>query len=115
MRAFRLVCFLIVALWTNNTFAQRFLRAYTAEWCAPCQEFKRDVLADPELVRGYELEIVDAGEDVEIQKQKKLSTFPTFIIEDAEHEKEISRKAGYKPAEFREWIRAHRVKKRARH
>lgn len=112
MRTFRIVCFLIVVLWGNNSFAERFLRAYTAEWCAPCQEFKREALTHPELTAGYTLEIIDTGNDAELQKIKRITTFPTFIIDDTDGEKEqeISRKVGYRPAEFREWLRAHRVK-----
>lgn len=112
MRTFRIVCFLIVVLWSNNSFAERFLRAYTAEWCAPCQEFKRETLAHPELTAGYTLEIIDADDDSELRKIKQITTFPTFIIEDSDGKKdqEIARKVGYRPAEFRHWLRAHRIK-----
>ena len=114
MRIFRLWCFLILALWADTTFAGRLLTAYTATWCGPCQQFEQDIAHEPDITRGYDLEIIDAESDLELQRQKSVHVFPTFIITEYVDDKEIeiARKIGYRQLEFREWLKKHKAKPR---
>jgi hypothetical protein len=92
--------------------AGEMLLAFTAEWCGPCQQFKRDYMADKELTAGYEVEIIDGDRAKEMAKDFEVKSYPTFIVVKVakngvlKKDNVVKRQAGYTSAEkFKDWLK----------
>lgn len=56
------------------------LLVFTAKWCAPCREFKRDLSKDPEMLDGYKVIVVDMDKEPELAKAHGVKSVPTFVL-----------------------------------
>lgn len=80
MNIFRGLVVLGVILVGTVSMAGEVLLAFTAEWCGPCQQFKKDLADDPKLAEGYEVDIVDAEVVSEMARDFGVKTYPTFYV-----------------------------------
>lgn len=98
-------------LWTGAVgMAAEVLLAFTASWCGPCKQFKSDVAANPELVAGYTLDIVDVDQAKEMAKDFGVKSYPTFYVVKVEDDgvlkvsNVIKKQEGYDPRKFKKWL-----------
>lgn len=98
--------FKMLAVWGllfvgNVCRAEDVLMVFTAQWCGPCQQFKRDYTADKSLAEGYTVEILDIDTAKDLTKDFAVNTVPTFIVvkvgDDGviKQENIVKRQAGY--------------------
>lgn len=85
--------------------------AFTAEWCGPCKQFKSDVAENPELVAGYDLDIVDVDQAKEMTKDFGVKLYPTFFVVKVEEDGAlkvaniVKKQEGYDGAKkFKKWL-----------
>ncbi len=85
---------------------------FTADWCPPCQQFKKDVLSQGDVQRrlssGFVLVKIDlsqqGGESGQIAQRLGVRSIPTFILYDA-NGNHIDTKAGGMDAPFfQQWL-----------
>lgn len=109
MHYFRLALTVILFFWAKPLFADKELTVLTASWCAPCQQFKQDVMDEPEILLDTPVHIMDFDRSQEYARDNNVKTVPTFILHEIDKtgkERELGRKVGYRSKrEFREWLR----------
>lgn len=99
---------LLLALIAPPVIAADTLIVCTATWCAPCQQFRRDLEADPALIGNRNLRIVDVDQEPDEARRLGARNVPTFILLH-DHGHELRRTTGYKgPHPFRRWLDAGR-------
>ena len=80
------------------------LLIFGADWCGYCQNLKRDLPTIPEIDK-FIVCAIDIENNPELKAQMNVSSLPTSIIIDQNTNKEIIRKLGYKPLEYKGWLR----------
>ena len=109
MTNFRIALAVLLFFWPQNLFADKELTVLTASWCAPCEQFKRDVVETPEILEGFPVHVMDFDRSTEYARDNKVNTVPTFILHEIDEkgiEREVSRKVGYRSRkELRDWLR----------
>ena len=68
---------------------------FTADWCNPCQRTKP--FAQELIAEGYSIKFIDVDSEIEMVKNFKILSVPTFIL--IENESEIKRMNGAKTKE----------------
>lgn len=74
---------------------QKILIIFSADWCSHCQKVKDDINNDPEIseiVKNYEIIIVDFDRDKELVEGYGIKTLPTII---KKHNHKTFTKIGY--------------------
>ena len=112
MTVFRILLTVIVALWVGTSAGEDELTAITANWCAPCQQFKKDLIESGNELGETAVHVIDFDRSVEYATDKKVKTVPTFILHEIDRggvEKEIARKVGYKSLEdLHDWLKTNK-------
>lgn len=65
---------------------------FTADWCNPCQRTKP--FAEELISEGANIKFIDADSEIEMVKNFKVMSIPTFIV--IEDGKEVARANGAK-------------------
>lgn len=68
---------------------------FTADWCNPCKRTKP--FAEELISEGYNIKFIDADSELDMIKNFKILSIPTFIL--IEDEQEINRMNGAKTKE----------------
>lgn len=85
---------------------------FTADWCPPCQSFKKQVLADSDVKATLESQFVlvmidltqQGGDNAKLANKLGVRSIPTLILYDADGQ-EIDRKNGGMDAGyFQQWL-----------
>ena len=79
----------------GDTSNQKVLIIFSADWCAYCQKVKDDINHDPEIseiIKDYEVIIVDFDRDKELVEGYKVKSLPTII---KRYKGQTSTKIGY--------------------
>ena len=90
--------------------AEETLLVFTASWCGPCQNFKKDLAADATLAGEYPVDNIDIDVAPEVAADFAVNGVPTFILIDVNDktlnpQKEIRRRVGYTgPQAFKAWL-----------
>lgn len=80
------------------------LLIFTADWCGYCTVLKKDMINFKEI-DNYIVCVVDIEQDsLGIKNKMRVKNLPTSIIIDAKNDTEISRKVGYKAADYKKWL-----------
>lgn len=59
--------------------SRRYLAMFTASWCGPCQDWKRNVL--PQLkAAGYHVQLIDMDLPGSQKYKSKVSRYPSFVV-----------------------------------
>jgi thiol-disulfide isomerase/thioredoxin len=101
---------LLVALIANVCGGGESLVVFSASWCGPCQQFKQDLVEDPELIAGYEIDVIDVDLLPDMAADFTVKSYPTFIVVKVDDdilkpENEIRREIGYTgPGKFKRWL-----------
>lgn len=75
---------------------QKVLIIFSADWCPHCHKVEYDINHDPEIseiIKSYEVIIVDFDKDKELVEGYGVKTLPTII---KKNKKKIYKKVGYK-------------------
>lgn len=81
------------------------LEMFSADWCRYCQQAKKDLLTERQLVDKYMLEIIDVDRSPDLKTANNIKTLPTFILRD-DSGKEIARQTGYQGMrKLKLWLR----------
>jgi len=80
------------------------LAIFSAEWCGFCGQLKED-LPNIEDSDRYIICIIDIELNQNLKQKMGIKGLPTSVIIDQTNNNEISRKTGYKPAEYSRWLR----------
>lgn len=81
------------------------LLIFSADWCAYCNQLKKDMPNLQEIDR-YIVCTIDIETNPELKKKMEIKILPTsVIIDQTNNNNEISRKAGYKTEEYSRWLR----------
>jgi thioredoxin-related protein len=101
------IALVLIAGWNGAVGQAELLEMYSAEWCKYCQQAKRDLLPETELVDEYKLEIIDVDQSGELARENNIKTMPTFILRDDEG-REIARQTGYHGLrKLKNWLAKH--------
>lgn len=74
---------------------QKTLIIFSADWCAYCQKLKDNINNDPEIseiIKNYDVIIVDFDRDKELVEGYKVKSLPTII---KRHKDQTFTKIGY--------------------
>lgn len=72
--------------------------------CPPCAKAKSALMADPSLLGGIDLALVDTDKFPQMTKRYGISAVPAMIFE--QDGKEVARKIGWDgPGSFRLWLK----------
>jgi glutaredoxin len=72
--------------------------------CSPCAKAKAALTADPSLLGGIDLALVDTRKHPQMAAQYGVKAVPVLVLE--QDGKEVARKVGWQDAsEFRSWLR----------
>lgn len=100
------------ALLQAATSGKPVLAFVTADWCPPCQKFKRGALVDKDvstwIVDNTHAVLVDATRDNPVATRLGVEALPTMIMirNDEKGEREVSRFSGERDAEHvLSWLR----------
>jgi thioredoxin-related protein len=80
----------------GDTSNQKVLIIFSADWCAYCQKVKDDINHDPEIseiIKDYEVIIVDFDRDKELVEGYGVKSLPTII---KKYQGKTFTKVGYK-------------------
>lgn len=81
------------------------LLIFSATWCGPCQQLKKTIEANPQLVDAYEVYLIDVDEEKEMAQQYGVKSLPTLII--LQPNGKLRRKSGFSGvADLRRWLDA---------
>lgn len=81
------------------------LLVFTLPNCAPCNEFKRHLAADPTLCDPHE--VLEFRADTELGRQLGVTSVPTFIL--VRDTDEVARTVGYTTRiALRRWLKENR-------
>jgi thiol:disulfide interchange protein len=88
------------------------LAYFTADWCGPCQQFKKDVLTDGNvkstLESKYVLVKIDltqgTGESARVAQKLGIRSIPTFITYNADGQQIDTLSGGMPAAQFNRWL-----------
>ena len=78
---------------------RKALIIFSAAWCGPCNQAKKDMNSNPQLTKlleDYEVLKIDFDADKEIVNSYNVSSVPTFVVVDKDRGEEIKRQKGYK-------------------
>lgn len=71
--------------------------------CAPCAKAKAALIADPSLLGGIDLALVDTTRNPRLAAQYGIKAVPVLVLE--QQGREVARKIGWRDArEFRDWL-----------
>lgn len=90
--------------------AGEVLLAFTASWCGPCKQFKSDVAENPEMVAGYELDIIDVDQAKEMAQDFGVKSYPTFFVVKVGDDgvvkvaNIVKKQEGYDARKFKRWL-----------
>lgn len=107
----RTLLFWCIVGWGSWCQAGQLLLVFTASWCGPCQQFKKDLAEDPALVGDIPVDVMDIEVTPDVADGFKIKSVPTFVlVESAQGEirvdKELAREVGYKgPQKFKRWLK----------
>ena len=97
------------------SFGAEQLLVFTVGWCGPCQQFKQDLTNNPEALRGYTPDVIDAEAASDMKKDFEVKSYPTFILVDVgpdgivRNDRVLKRRTGYKGlAELQRWLERRR-------
>jgi thioredoxin-like negative regulator of GroEL len=72
---------LVLASWCGTAVCWgEDLLIFTAAWCRPCQQFKRDLAKEPEMLIGHNVVVIDINEEPEAAQAHGVKTVPTFLL-----------------------------------
>jgi hypothetical protein len=78
---------------------------FSADWCGYCDKLKSDLVNIKETDQ-YIICVIDIEkEDYGFKEKMKIRNLPTSVIIDPSNNDEISRKVGYRPEEYKRWLR----------
>jgi thiol-disulfide isomerase/thioredoxin len=87
------------------------LLVFTAEWCGPCQQFKRDLADNPTDLQNYVIDIINAELATDMKKDFQVTGYPTFIVVEVgpddvvRSDKVLRRRTGYRGlGELQRWL-----------
>lgn len=103
-------------LWAQEAaMAEETLIVFTHPQCGPCQDFKRDLANNPELLESWPVELFDVKTAKEITGDFKVTTVPCFIVVKVtadnviKTENEVRRSVGYHgPEKLQRWLKRNR-------
>ena len=80
------------------------LLIFTAKWCGPCRQFKRDLEHEPEMLTPHNVIVIDINEEPEAAEAHGVKSVPTFLL--FLPGGELKTKNGYKgAAELKAWAK----------
>jgi thioredoxin-like negative regulator of GroEL len=79
------------------------LLIFTASWCQPCQNLKKDLKDNPEIIENLIVCYVDIDENQDLAKQYKARTVPKYFL--ISNRIEVKSGKGYKSLKnLKEWL-----------
>lgn len=66
---------------------------FSASWCSPCQNMKRDIQST-NILAGYNVYIIDVDEYPQLKAKYNIESMPTYIL--FNNGKMVKRKTGYR-------------------
>jgi len=111
--SFLLAAFCVTGLFGQEPKKQQVILIFSAAWCGPCQDMKRNtwpILKKDGTLNSYEVYEIDVDKDKKYSKLFNVTSMPTVVLckydTDGETILEISRFEGARSAsEVKQWLK----------